>query len=296
MAARSEEIDRLVRWLDEMFEADHGRKATTGEARERIVAAAKRAHERWRDDPTQPAMIHVVFDDGEEIAEAIPADELTQIFSGKIDDTDEVVDRTMKRETRALPWILMLSIAGPVAALAFAYKTGVLDNEKKDDKHALHQSEAPAPSIPQPLKELPIASCTCVAKGEEPDTTFILHAPATADGRWYFRWSRRQEHYTETSTFWIAPPAGASLGIACHGDTVVLVDGDVATAWAREHYDADVPRTWTKTLPKSPALPAPFVDAGSVSCTPLAETAGVATIPLASGKPMKVSLLDGNVL
>lgn len=296
MADPSEEIDRLVRWLDEMFEADHDRKAATGEARERIVAAAKRAHERWRDDPTQPAMIHVVFDDGEEIAEAIPADKLTEIFSGKIDDTDEVVDRTMKRETRWVLWIQVLSIAGPVAALAFAYKAGVFDKEKKEDKHDLHQSEAPAPTIPQPMKEAPIASCTCVAKGDEPETTFVLHAPSSADPRWYFRWNRQREHYTETSNFWIAPPAGTSLGIACYGDTVVLVDGDVATAWAREHYDADVPRTWTKTLPKRPALPAASVDAGSVSCTPLAETAGVATIPLASGKPMKLSVLDGNVL
>jgi hypothetical protein len=207
-----------------------------------------------------------------------------------------------------------------IALVAGLFFTGTFDHifhRDKDKKEGSHgddtrgTSTSTANAKPPSTDPVAIQSCACsFGDGQStPRVTLTLLAPpAGGKAQWSFDIERASGFVSEGRTARIPSQAGAVLppaadagapthmGVACDTGIFVLVADNKATAWS----SVSGTWKWNATLP-SPSIdaadagdPTPGADFAG-SCAPLPVKNGAASLTLANGRHVTLSLKDGKV-
>jgi hypothetical protein len=182
-------------------------------------------------------------------------------------------------------------------------------------------SELPAAtaSIYYPtMADIPVPSCKCVSRAGAAKNTFALQAPPPVglSDSWWFKWQQQTGMSDLNSGFHpqqskggvaaVLPPQEGTTkvraAIACEGDIVALVSGNVASGWSGNDGGELI---WNTKLPSALAdgdagAPAPTNTSGvpsfDVACTrELAVFAGAVTLDMVNGKRVALSMRDGTL-
>ncbi len=232
--------------------------------------------------------------------------------------------RSPQREERKSGSNPFAAIAGiiPVVLIigaVLAFQTGALDSvlhkeKKAEGNHSSKDTPDPVSTKPPRSELVAIASCTC-AFGDGQSTPqialSILAPPSDGSKSWSLDIERTSGFVSEGRTARFPAQAGAVLppladagapapahmGIACEPGTFVLVADNHATGWS----SVNGAWKWNATLP-SPSIDA--ADAGATptagtdyagGCVPLVVKSSSASLTLANGKHVSLSLKDGKV-
>ncbi len=224
-------------------------------------------------------------------------------------------------------WVILASpvVVGVVGGLLWLRFVEPGTEEHKashtKDLHPVTTASAPPPataSVNYPsIADIPVPSCKCVSRGGSAKNTFALQAPPPVglSDSWWFKWHQQSGISELKSGFHpqqsdgglaaVLPPTSGTTkiraAIACEGDIVALVSGNVASGWSGNDGGELI---WNTKLPSALAdvdagAPAPTNDgvpSFDVACTrELAVFAGAATVDLASGKHVSLSMRDGTL-
>ncbi len=206
---------------------------------------------------------------------------------------------------------------GIALAAFFAFRVGAFDSMlNKDKKHEGDHGAVTTPTATskKPVRSDPVAitSCSCAfGDGQStPKITLTVNAPpGDATRGWSLSIVKNSGFIEEESSARFPAAAGAVLpplldagapthmGVACDTGIFVLVADKAATGWS----SVSGAWKWNATLP-SPSIDA--ADAAATAsndtsyaggCSPLAVKNGAASLNLANGKHVSLSLKDGKI-
>jgi hypothetical protein len=220
-------------------------------------------------------------------------------------------EQASRQRTMSAVFTVGVIVAAAGAVLAFQLTR---PSKKSDIGRAATTASAASTKAPKPVRSdpVPIGSCKCsFGDGQStPEVTLTLEAPPS-DGAvpWSLDIERKSGFMSEGSTVRFKPTLGALLppaadtpaptrmGIACDTGIFVLVADKAATGWS----SINGAWKWNATLP-SASTDAPDGGLATLTgsdyaggCVPLATKGGSASLRLANGKHVSLSLKDGKI-